>query len=60
MIALVGVAQLAERWLVEPEVAGSSPVVHPKKHRKWSGTSGPFFVEVSRHAGASIPNSWQG
>ena len=26
---MVGVAQLAERWLVEPEVAGSSPVVHP-------------------------------
>jgi hypothetical protein len=26
---MVGVAQLAERWLVEPDVAGSSPVVHP-------------------------------
>jgi hypothetical protein len=28
---LVGVAQLVERWLVEPEVAGASPVVHPNK-----------------------------
>ena len=26
---MVGVAQLVERWLVEPDVAGSSPVVHP-------------------------------
>ncbi len=25
----MGVAQLVERWLVEPDVAGSSPVVHP-------------------------------
>jgi hypothetical protein len=31
----VGVAQLVERWLVEPEVAGSSPVVHPKKTVVW-------------------------
>ena len=30
---MVGVAQLAERWLVEPEVAGSSPVVHPRRKR---------------------------
>ena len=26
---MVVVAQLAERWLVEPDVAGSSPVSHP-------------------------------
>ena len=26
---MVGVAQLVERWLVEPDAAGSSPVVHP-------------------------------
>ena len=26
---LVVVAQLVERWLVVPEVAGSSPVIHP-------------------------------
>ena len=30
---MVGVAQLAERWLVEPDVAGSSPVVHPSEMR---------------------------
>ena len=28
-LGMVGVAQLVERWLVEPDVAGSSPVVHP-------------------------------
>ena len=27
---MVVVAQLVERWLVEPDVAGSSPVDHPK------------------------------
>ena len=26
---MVGVAQLVERWLVVPDVAGSSPVIHP-------------------------------
>lgn len=25
----MGVAQLVERWLVVPDVAGSSPVIHP-------------------------------
>jgi hypothetical protein len=29
MANMVGVAQLVERWLVVPDVAGSSPVVHP-------------------------------
>ena len=29
---MVVVAQLVERWLVEPDVAGSSPVGHPKKN----------------------------
>ncbi len=28
---MVVVAQLAERWLVVPDVAGSSPVFHPKE-----------------------------
>ena len=39
---MVGVAQLVERWLVEPDVAGSSPVVHPKV----DGPTpvGPFLV----------------
>jgi hypothetical protein len=27
---LVGIAQLVERLVVVPEVAGSSPVTHPK------------------------------
>ena len=26
---MVGVAQLAERWVVAPEVEGSSPFTHP-------------------------------
>jgi len=26
---MVGVAQLAERWIVAPEVVGSSPITHP-------------------------------
>ena len=26
---MVGVAQLVERWIVAPEVAGSTPVAHP-------------------------------
>jgi hypothetical protein len=26
---MVDVAQLVERWIVTPEAAGSSPVIHP-------------------------------
>ena|GEM_PF-4757186 len=29
MITMVGIAQLAEHWIVVPGVAGSSPVIHP-------------------------------
>lgn len=29
---LVGEAQLVERWVVVPEVAGSNPVTHPKSN----------------------------
>ena len=29
---MVGVAQLVERWIVAPEVVGSSPIVHPKPY----------------------------
>ena len=29
----MGVAQLVERWLVVPDVAGSSPVIHPSSAR---------------------------
>jgi predicted Zn-dependent protease with MMP-like domain len=28
---MVDIAQLVERWLVEPDVAGSSPVIHPRR-----------------------------
>ena len=31
---MVVVAQLAERWLVVPDVAGSSPVFHQKEEQK--------------------------
>ena len=29
-IAMVGVAQLVELWIVDPAVVGSSPIAHPK------------------------------
>ena len=32
MASMVGIAQLAERLVVVQEVAGSSPVTHPKKN----------------------------
>ena len=35
---MVGVAQLVERWLVEPDVAGSSPVVHPNQKKDQTRT----------------------
>jgi hypothetical protein len=43
---MVGVAQLVERWLVEPDVAGSSPVVHPTRFVRTEERPeilGPFF-----------------
>jgi hypothetical protein len=42
---MVGVAQLAERWLVEPDVAGSSPVVHPTENG--STSVGPFLFKLA-------------
>ncbi len=38
---MVVVAQLVERWLVEPDVAGSSPVGHPMGTARFGG---PFRV----------------
>lgn len=35
--SVVGVAQLVERWIVAPEVAGSSPVTHPMEIRLGGG-----------------------
>ncbi len=29
---MVGVAQLAEHWVVAPDAAGSSPATHPIKY----------------------------
>jgi len=40
----VGVAQLVERWIVVPDVAGPSPVTHPC-----------FFKRI---VGKTIPNRW--
>jgi hypothetical protein len=31
---VVGVAQLAEHWVVAPEVVGSSPITHPNFFNK--------------------------
>ena len=31
---MVGVAQLVERRVVVADVAGSSPVIHPRQHRQ--------------------------
>ena len=32
---VVGVAQLAEHWVVAPDVVGSNPITHPiKRHSK--------------------------
>jgi ATP-dependent Clp protease adaptor protein ClpS len=40
---MVGVAQLVERWLVVPEVAGSSPVIHPMIPIEYGGNAaGPL------------------
>ena len=33
-LVLVGVAQLVEPWVVASVVAGSSPVIHPRKDLK--------------------------
>ena len=46
---MVGVAQLAERWLVEPDVAGSSPVVHPTRNGLTSVR--PFRIYVGEDSG---------
>ncbi len=39
----VVVAQLVERWLVEPDVAGSSPVNHPMKYLPIQKEKRPFY-----------------
>lgn len=44
---MVGIAQLVERWLVVPDVAGSSPVTHPIQTRSESKDSGLFCSPVA-------------
>ncbi len=41
---LVGVAQLVERWLVVPDVAGSSPVIHPSSFSAAASRVGDLSV----------------
>ena len=38
---MVVVAQLVERWLVVPDVAGSSPVIHPSEVEQTSPLEAP-------------------
>lgn len=55
---MVGVAQLVERWLVEPDVAGSSPVVHPNRDSRIAfGTPVAVAMEVSAHLSSGEPGS---
>ena len=42
---MVGVAQLVERWLVVPDVAGSSPVIHPRSPAAGPRTADPAVEE---------------
>lgn len=46
---MVGIAQLVERWLVVPDVAGSSPVTHPSP-----GPLGPGFSSKDRAMELSV------
>ena len=41
---MVTVAQLAERWIVVPNVVGSSPISHPKGDFE---RNLPFFVRTN-------------
>jgi predicted Zn-dependent protease with MMP-like domain len=51
---------LAERWLVEPEVAGSSPVVHPTGKGRDPRGSRPFRRLPPRWPAVRRPNDAQG
>lgn len=46
VVSMVGVAQLVERWLVEPDVAGSSPVVHPTNFALGFRVRGKVFSRI--------------
>jgi predicted Zn-dependent protease with MMP-like domain len=47
---MVDIAQLVERWLVEPDVAGSSPVIHPRE--KGPGRHDPGLFRI--HSGSRV------
>src|SRR5580765_8623428 len=50
---VVGVAQWLERWSVAPEVAGSSPVIHPKT-RSPRDAETAVYADSSPTAGRSV------
>ena len=50
-LGMVGVAQLVERRLVVADVAGSSPVTHPKGEALVPTGRGPFCFQSMRLAG---------
>ena len=53
------VAQLVERWLVVPDVAGSSPVDRPKNHEiPGSGSSTTASPVLDRETVASLDVPW--
>ena len=63
---MVGVAQLVERWLVVPDVAGSSPVIHPRcKWSAWAGAatrcptrcSSPVSTEILRWSSSAAQSA---
>ena len=45
--SLVGVAQLAEPWIVVPVVAGSNPVIHPDPSSRWDRPSSPVAERLA-------------
>lgn len=54
MQRMAAVAQLVERWLVVPDVAGSSPVGRPNT----TGTSGSPSPVLDEHVRASLDVPW--
>jgi hypothetical protein len=44
LLHMVGVAQLAEHWVVAPEVVGSSPITHPRNNKGFSGFEALFYL----------------
>jgi hypothetical protein len=49
---MVGVAQLVEHLVVVQDVAGSSPVTHPKVTGRPSWTEWPFYRSVQQRSTA--------